>query len=161
MNKFIESDNVMNVIPKGAFLVSGDEEINVMTIGWGMVGVMWFKPVFVLPVRQSRYTKNLIDKTGYFTISVPYGDNMKSAIAFCGSKSGRDVDKFQGASIKPKKAKEINSYVVDECDMYYECKVLYKTTLEKDNLLQEEAAHYINNDMHTLYYAEIITSYKK
>lgn len=154
-------DNAVNSLNKGAFLVSGDEKPNVMTIAWGAVGFMWFKHILIIPVRKTRYTKEFIDKTGCFTVCIPYGDKMKDALNYCGSKSGRDVDKFYDAGLTAIKAREVNSYIVDGCDMYYECKVLYKSVVDRDSLLMEEAECYANNDMHTLYFAEVIASYKK
>lgn len=159
MINFKDLDNSVNSLAKGAFLVSGDEKPNVMTIAWGGVGIMWFKPVFIVPVRQSRYTKEHIDKTGCFTVSVPFGSKMKDAVSFCGSKSGRDVDKFSETGLKPVKAKEVNSYVIEGCDKYYECRVLYKMPIDRDSLLHDEAMHYLTNDMHTLYIGEIVSTY--
>lgn len=161
MIKFNDMDNVLNSLSEGAFLVSGEGKPNVMTIAWGAVGFMWFKNIIMIPVRKSRYTKEFIDKTGEFTVSIPYGGKFNDALRFCGSKSGRDTDKFAGAKITPVKAKEINSYVIEGCDMYYECRVLYKTTLEKDKLPSEEKDCYATNDMHTMYFAEILASYQK
>lgn len=158
MSNYKDLDNAMNSWSKGAFLVSGGEKHNVMTVAWGAVGMMWFKDIIVIPVRKSRFTKEFIDKTGYFTLSIPY-NKLGEELKYCGSKSGREVDKFNGAGLKALKAKFIDSYIVEGCDMYYECKVLYKTTLDKDKLMSEETECYANNDMHTLYFAEIIGSY--
>ena len=159
MSDFKDLDMAVNSLGNGAFLVSGDERINVMTIGWGAIGIMWFKPIFMLPVRQTRYTKEFIDKTGTFTVSIPYNGKFDEALRVCGSKSGRDVDKFSEAGIKAIPAKAVDSYVIEGCDKYYECRVLYKTTLDKDQLGQEEAECYAGNDMHTLYFAEIVKEY--
>lgn len=38
-------------------------------IGWGHVGRLWNKMTFVIYVRQSRFTKELLEKNGAFTIS--------------------------------------------------------------------------------------------
>lgn len=160
MDKFFDLDNSMNALSKGAFLVSGDDKPNVMTIAWGMIGVMWFKKVMMVPVRETRFTKEFIDKTGTFTVCVPYGD-ASEALKICGSKSGRDVDKFELTGMKPAKAKSVNSHIIEGCNMYYECKVLYKSTLNKEDLLPNEAKCYENNNMHTMYFAEIVDSYTK
>ena len=36
--------------------VSRDGKPNVMTIGWGTIGSIWARPVFIVLVRPSRYS---------------------------------------------------------------------------------------------------------
>jgi hypothetical protein len=45
----------------GLLLVSIDSngKPNVMTIGWGSIGIIWYKPIFIVLVRQSRYTQGV------------------------------------------------------------------------------------------------------
>ncbi len=42
----------------GLLLVAADADgkPNAMTIGWGTVGIIWGKPIFIVLVRPSRYT---------------------------------------------------------------------------------------------------------
>ena len=61
MHRFDNLSCLDTALNTGAFLCSGD---NVMVISWGMIGVMWGKKVFVAPVRESRYTKEFIDRLG-------------------------------------------------------------------------------------------------
>ena len=91
---------VLQQLPKGAFLtVSHGGRDNTMTIGWGSLGVIWGKPVFSVLVRPSRYTYGLLEASGEFTVSVPLTD-MAKALGVCGSKSGRDLDKFAAAGLQ-------------------------------------------------------------
>ena len=85
MHDFENMQFMNSAFNTGAFVTSGD---NVMVASWGFVGVMWGKKVFVAPIRDSRYTKQMLDKTGEFTVSVPAAGSMKKELAFCGSKSG-------------------------------------------------------------------------
>lgn len=103
MHRFDELSCLNTAFNTGAFLCSGD---NVMTMSWGTVGVMWGKKVFVAPVRDSRFTKEFIDKLATFTVSVPGQGEMLSAIRFCGTKSGREYDKWAECSLEKVKAKE-------------------------------------------------------
>jgi len=160
MIKFSNSDEILNnMLNKGAFLVAGSDPKNVMTISWGFIGVMWYKPVMIVPVRTSRWTKQFIDGTGEFTVSVPV-DKMQKELTFCGTKSGRDTDKFKETGLVPKPAKKVKSSVVGGCDRYYECKVVCKLPLTSDMLPEEiKKAAYGNNDYHTLYIGEIFAEY--
>ena len=92
----------------------------------GNVGYVWGKPIFTVFVRKSRHTHHIIEQSGEFTVSIPMKDNLKNALAICGSKSGRDLDKFKEANIYPVKGKIVSTPVIADCGMYFECKVIYK-----------------------------------
>lgn len=147
---------------QGAFLtVKSDDKINTMTIGWGNIGFIWKKPVFTVMVRKSRYTYDLIEKAKEFTVSIPMDGDMKEALVFCGTKSGRDVDKFDECNLKLNESEKIATPAVECCGMIYECKILYKQEMDK-NLLDNEIdkSCYANGDYHTIYYGEIVNSYE-
>ena len=73
INAFDYAGQITKVLGKGVLLTTkyGDR-VNTMTIGWGMLGIEWGKPVFIALVRESRYTKELLEKNGEFTVNVPY-----------------------------------------------------------------------------------------
>ena len=74
MHSFENMECLESALNTGAFVSSGG---NVMTASWGLVGVMWGRKVYVAPIRDSRYTKELLDRTGEFTVSVPAAGSMK------------------------------------------------------------------------------------
>lgn len=138
-------------LPAGAFLTSGN---NVMTIGWGFIGYMWRKRVFIAPVRESRFTREFIDKTGEFAVSIPREGELKSALKLAGTKSGRDVDKL--GEIDSHKAEKVNTVLIDGAEKYYECKVLASIPINKSDLDDSVKDFYSDNDMHILYIGEIL-----
>ncbi|HCS75310.1 MAG TPA: flavin reductase [Clostridiales bacterium] len=144
----------------GVFLNTHGEKDNTMIIGWGGITYYWNKPIFLVPVRTSRYTWKAINDTGEFTVSVPLGVDLKKAIAFCGSKSGRDFDKFQESNLTPLPGKLVKAPVIRECTLHYECRVLFKQTMDPsllDDSVKER--HYRNDDFHTMFYGEILECY--
>lgn len=146
----------------GAFLTAkgADGTINTMTIGWGYIGYSWVKPYFVAMVRKSRYTHEVIGSADSFTVSIPYGKEMKRALALCGTHSGRDVNKEEVAGISYSPARSVSSPIVDGCDRYYECAMTYVDTIHLDKLPEEIVAQwYADGDYHDLYYGEIIETY--
>ena len=157
MNDFIGIDKTMHeYLNVGAFLVSGKDKPNVMTVSWGMVGVMWRKKIVVVPIRESRYTKEFLDKDMEFSLSVPY-NKMQKELAFCGTKSGRDVDKFSELGLEKIKCEKVGTYKVGGCDAYFECRVLAKLPLNKDMLPDEvKEIAYKDSDYHTLYIGEVL-----
>lgn len=137
--------------------VSKDGQPNVMTIGWGLIGVIWRKPVFIVAIRPSRYTYRLIEETGDFTVNVPSKD-MGSVVEYCGTVSGRDHDKFKEKRLKAVPSKYVKSPIIDQCPINYECKVIYKTKLEPAVVPKDvRSLFYLGNDYHTLYFGEILT----
>ena len=57
----------------GLLLVTSgaDGKPNVMTIGWGTIGAIWGRPVFLVLVRPSRHTYSRLEEVGEFTVNVP------------------------------------------------------------------------------------------
>ena len=80
----------------GLLLVTmgADAKANVMTIGWGMMGCIWARPLFIVLVRPSRHTYTRLEQVGDFTVNVPPRE-LAAAVSHCGTVSGRDHDKFQ------------------------------------------------------------------
>ncbi len=64
VDAFDYAGTICKAMKKGILLTSKlGEKVNTMTIGWGMIGVEWGKPVFITLVRESRFTKEYLDKT--------------------------------------------------------------------------------------------------
>ncbi|WP_102400561.1 flavin reductase family protein [Haloimpatiens massiliensis] len=159
-----------NLQHRGAFLTVTDREgnTNTMTIGWGNIGYEWGRPVFIALVRESRYTHKLLENAEDFTVSIPMDDSMKDAIGFCGSKSGREYDKFKECHLGVQKSENVKSPSIENCGMIYECKIVYKHNMDI-NLLdedikkkwykEEESKWYAPGDAHTIYYGEILECY--
>jgi flavin reductase (DIM6/NTAB) family NADH-FMN oxidoreductase RutF len=145
---------------KGAFLtVKSGDKVNTMTIGWGSLSQYWGQEIFIAPIRHSRYTFELLKDADEFTVSIPTKNQLDDALKICGSVSGRNGNKNAGITLKP--ARNIDTPVVDNCDIYYECKILTYSDLKKDMLDPEtQEKWYTNNDMHRLYFGKIIAAYK-
>lgn len=146
---------------QGAFLTAkSNEKVNTMTISWGSVGFMWGKPVFMALVRPQRYTNEFIKVSKSFTVSIPFSNDFKKALGVCGSKSGRDINKEIEANIKFINGKEEKFAVIDGCDAYYECNILYSSKLKTEELPEDvKNKFYGSGDTHILYFAEIVNSY--
>ena len=142
----------------GIFLNTMGEKANTMVIGWGGINFFWGKPIFLVPVRASRYTYPNIDASGIFTISVPMDRDMKKALVFCGTKSGREFDKFKEGGLTQVPGKFINVPIIGECSLHYECRVIYKQPMDPISLNQKIDDRFYP-DYHTMFYGEILASY--
>jgi flavin reductase (DIM6/NTAB) family NADH-FMN oxidoreductase RutF len=147
---------------QGVFLTAkAGEVVNTMTISWGSVGVFWGKPAITAPVRLSRYTRELIEKSGVFTISIPREGELARELAFCGSKSGRDMDKFAACGITAKPGRTLPAPVVGEAWMHIECRVLFRSDMNGLNF-EPDTGHqlYPDKNYHTLYIGEVVDFYE-
>ncbi len=137
-----------------------EDKVNTMTIGWGTVGIQWGKPIFILFVRQSRYTHEMLAKNGEFTINAPIGEVDKHILGFCGTKSGRDVDKIAELNLTLEEPATISVPGIRELPLTLECKVLYQQDQVLERIPQDILdRYYQDNDYHTAYYAEILDAY--
>lgn len=145
----------------GLLLASVDAQgnPNVMTIGWGTVGIIWGKPIFVVLVRPSRYTHSLIEITDDFTVNVPTPE-LADEVLYFGTVSGRDQDKFKAKGLTATPSKKVKAPIVEECAIHYECRVVHKNDVIPDELAEEiRNSFYRNGDSHRIYFGEILSVY--
>jgi flavin reductase (DIM6/NTAB) family NADH-FMN oxidoreductase RutF len=141
----------------GLFLVTQGKKgkPNAMTIGWAFLGTMWRRPVFVVAVRLSRHTHSIIEDSDSFTVCLP-GKDMEEWLDFCGTKSGRDVDKFKELGMTAAKGIAVKSPYIEECPVHFECQILYKDEMKPGRLIKAvEEEVYPTKDLHTIYYGEV------
>ena len=157
---------IMEQIDKGILLTTAAEgETNTMIIGWGHIGVLWGKPTFSVYVRESRHTKKLLDKNGEFTINVPLGAVDKDIVAVCGTKSGRDMDKFAHLGLETEPGLTVSVPGIRQMPLTLECKVLYQqdqipAAIDESCLQRYYAKGTHNeNDYHTMYIGLITAAY--
>lgn len=154
---------VIEAFPKGVFLnVSDGTQDNTMTIGWGTLGFMWGKPILMVMVRYSRHTYKLIEASDCFTVSVPLKGQLKKELGYCGSKSGRDCDKWKDLNLTKIQAQKVNAPLVGECDLHYECKIISRQEVMSKMIMPDMVTTFYNHDdYHVLYYGEIVGTYLK
>jgi len=154
-----DTEKVLCQLSKGAFLtVKAGDIINTMTIGWGTIGLIWGRQIFTVLVRPTRFTFSLIEKTMDFTVSVPEA-GMDKELSFCGSRSGKDTDKFKECNLKTKPSKHVLTPTLDLKGTHYECAIVYRTLIDPALLSPSFSYLYPDNDFHGIFYGEIRHSY--
>lgn len=151
-------ETVQGLAHPGLLLVSRDarRRPNAMTIGWGSIGIYWGKPVFVVPVRESRYTYQCIEKTGDFTVNL-LPRKLAHVAEYCGTLSGRDHDKLAECRLTAVDGGQVKSPIIDECVLCYECKVVHVNDVVPAALTREiSRSCYPKGDYHRLYFGEIL-----
>jgi flavin reductase (DIM6/NTAB) family NADH-FMN oxidoreductase RutF len=132
-----------------------DEKPNAMTIGWGLVGTMWRQSIFVVAVRLSRYSYKLLEESKRFTVCLP-ARGMEEAVEVCGTRSGRNMDKFKELGLTAMRGIEVEAPYIGECPVHYECEVVYQTELKPRQLnrtLEEDA--YPAGNYHVMFFGHI------
>lgn len=141
------------------------DQVNPMTIGWGTMGVEWGRPIFVAYVRESRHTRQMLDKSGEFTVNVPVGDVDTHILSVCGTKSGRDINKVEVLGLHLEESDAVSAPGIREFPLTLECKVLYRIAQPVTHIPQEIQDRYYpknavgDQDFHYAYFAEIVNAY--
>lgn len=142
------------------------DKINSMTIAWGQIGIEWRKLIFTAYVRHSRFTHQQIEESKEFTVSVPLDrTSVKEAIAYCGTKCGKDINKLSDMNLTVLDGIKVNSPAIKELPLTLECKVIYQKEQDKNNIPKDVIEMFYpdnplnNGDYHTVYYGEIVGAY--
>ena len=161
---------ITKALPKGILLNTYGDKFNSMVIGWGHLGTLWGRPTFHVYVRQGRYTKPLLDKTGEFTISVPLDNPDPKINKICGWQSGYSIDKVKEAGLELENAEIIATPGIKQYPLTFECKVLYSQDQDlgripediRDRMYPQDVEGtypMANRDFHTMYVGEIVAAY--
>ena len=155
-------DKIIKQLPNGAFLVvKHKDERNIMTIGWATFGFIWKKPILMVAVRETRHTHNLISRAKDFTLNIPIEKDLSKELDFCGTYSGKNMDKAKECRLNFANSNKVLSPIIKECDYHYECKILFSQPMDLKNLDSTvKAEYYEKDDHHILYFGEIVDSYK-
>lgn len=144
----IELENHLGLAPNPVALVSSGnmENSNIATIGW--TGILNSEPMIVyVSIRPSRFSNEIITKTREFVINLPDEKLVKEA-DFCGTKSGKDVDKFQACHFTKRQSKIVKAPYIEECPINLECKVIdIQTFCSHEMFLAEVVCTHCNKEI--------------
>lgn len=118
-----------------------DGRVNVTPAGWSMLCNS--KPrCWAVSLYNQHYSNEIIKKTGEFVYCIP-SYKQREAVAYCGSVSGRDVNKLDNCDLRTIPSKLIKPPLIEDCIACFECKVIS----------QAEAPD------HTIFVGEVLQSY--
>ena len=155
-----ELDGVFDLIGKDWMLITvagknenGEDTVNTMTASWGGMGFLWNRPVAFCFVRPQRYTFAFTEQAERFSLSF-FDESYRGALRLCGTKSGRDLNKFEAAGLTPKMYD--GTPVIAEARLNLICRKLYADTLREEGFaLPELLQNYSAGDYHRMYVIEI------
>lgn len=156
------NENIFKLIGKDWMLVAAqkDGKTNAMTASWGFAGVMWGKNCLITAIRPQRYTKEFIDGSDTFSITI-LPDGYRDTLNYFGSVSGRDEDKIAKSGLTVEKCE--NAPYFAEGKLVLICRKMFAQEIKAESFIDKEALEkwYTNNDFHTLYVAEIVKVLEK
>ena len=97
------------------------EKSNIITVAWcGITNTV--PPKTYISVRPSRYSYEILKEKREFVINLTPSSLAKKA-DWCGTYTGRKVDKFEKCAFTKEKASKIDAPMIGECPISIECKV--------------------------------------
>ena len=169
MGKRIEpfdyASHILGMLKTGVLLNTKADRFNTMVLSRAEMGLIWGLPAFTAHVRQSRFTREQVEQTGTFTVSVPLsGPLPPDILRVCGRLSGRDTDKLALLSLQPAEPENNGVPGLPAFPLTLECRVLFRHDLDLSAIPEEfRLRHYTRGsdcgDFHTAYTAAIESAY--
>lgn len=163
------AETIVKAIPKGVLVTTKADKVNSMIIGWGTFGVEWATPVFVIYIREGRFTREQLDKNPEFTVNIPLDGYDPNILKVCGTKSGRNTDKVKEAGLTLVESDVVSVPGIKELPLTLECRVVFRQKQELPLLAEKFQKFYpqdvsgeavgANRDAHIAYYGEIVGAY--
>ena len=164
------AETIIRAIPKGILVTTKADKVNSMVIGWGTYGVEWGRPIFVIYVREGRFTREQLDRNPEFTVNIPLEGKLDAEIfRICGSQSGYGTDKVKEAGMTLVESEHVSVPGVREAPLTLECKVVFRQRQELELIAEKFRSSYpqdvpgtnplANRDPHVAYYGEIVGAY--
>ena len=118
----LKPGTMLNPLPAVMVSCSDGDLDNVLTIAW--TGIINSEPpITYVSVRKSRYSHQLIEKSGEFVINL-VNEELACSADYCGVKSGRNEDKFAKCNLSKMPADHVKAPLIKESPVNLECKVL-------------------------------------
>jgi flavin reductase (DIM6/NTAB) family NADH-FMN oxidoreductase RutF len=150
-------DNAFKLIANDWMLVTAGnmESFNTMTANWGAFGELWHKKVCFCFVRPTRYTYEFMEREDVFTLSF-FDETYRKALDFCGSHSGKDVDKMAETGLTPV-AGESGGIYFEQARIVLVCRTVYFHDINPAHFLDPKINEaYPKKDYHRMYVGEVI-----
>jgi flavin reductase (DIM6/NTAB) family NADH-FMN oxidoreductase RutF len=157
------NENYLSLIKNDWMLLTAGtvNSFNTMTANWGTIGYLWNKPVAICFIRPQRYTFEFAEKHDFFTLSF-FGQQYREVLDFCGTHSGRDIDKATNTGLRAMETEKGN-VAFEQARLVMECRKLYADFLKPGQFIVSgiESRNYPGKDYHKFYVAEITGCFRK
>ncbi len=119
-----EVDELWRTPQRLVLVVTADPEgrPNVCTVAWKM-RASEEPPLYAISLGKASFSRELLLRSAEFVLAVPT-EHLWQATLFCGTHSGRDVDKFTQTGFTPLPARYVKPPLLAQCLANYECRVV-------------------------------------
>jgi flavin reductase (DIM6/NTAB) family NADH-FMN oxidoreductase RutF len=120
---------------------------NILTLG-EVFNISISRPVILgIAIRKERYSHQLISETQEYVVNLPTRE-IAEKVWYCGSVSGRTVDKFAESGLTPLPAQRVRPPLIAECPVNLECKLLEVQEIgDHDLFLGEVLVQHVDEDV--------------
>lgn len=150
-------ENAGRLIGSDWMLISAglQHDYNTMTASWGGLGYLWHRPVSFIFIRPQRHTYSFVEKADYFSLCF-FEEKYREILEFCGSASGKDVDKAKETGLKVVNFENKTVYF-EQARLVLVCRKLYHQDIRPE-FFHDASIHeaYPQKDYHRMYVGEII-----
>jgi flavin reductase (DIM6/NTAB) family NADH-FMN oxidoreductase RutF len=150
--------SVFDLIGKEWMLITAGEidDFNTMTASWGGLGYLWNLPVSFCFVRPQRHTYGFMERSSFYTLSF-YAEAYRDVLQFCGTHSGRNVDKVAETGVTPL-ADDSGAVYFAEARRVLVCRKLYAQDLTGEGFVDHDIRDqvYAAEDYHRVYVGEVV-----
>jgi flavin reductase (DIM6/NTAB) family NADH-FMN oxidoreductase RutF len=152
-------DNVFQAIGRDAMLITAGpaDHFNTMTASWGGWGHLWNRDVTFSFVRPQRHTFGFMEQAEFYTLCF-FDKEHQAALDYCGSHSGRDVDKIAATGLTPVTDEATGAVYFAEARLALVCRKLYAQDLTADSFSERGIVGeaYPKADFHRMYVGQIV-----
>lgn len=125
MKKNISLEKYSRLINSGCVILVTSKfkrKSNILTVAWH-TPVSKIPPLLAISIAKGHFSYKIIFKSKEFVINVPSARLLKK-VKFCGTFSGRNIDKFKDSRLTRLPAEKVGVPLVKECIAHIECKVV-------------------------------------
>lgn len=137
-----------------------DGAVNTMTIRFATIGTLWRRNVVTVYVRPQRYTREFLDSSEYFSVTL-FPEEYRKTLLYLGKTSGRDEDKISKSGLTLEYQEGIPYF--KEAGTTILAKKIYQSDVLPENFIDPGIlpSEYPNKDYHRVYVGEIVSILEK
>lgn len=126
MKRRIKVSKSLDMIVHGCTVLIGvgkdaESGLNLFAVSW-ITPCSAEPPLVVISVNPGNFSHQLLKNAAEFIVNIP-NVALLDKLHFCGTSSGRDVDKVERLSLTPARAQMLETPLIEECVGHLECKV--------------------------------------
>jgi flavin reductase (DIM6/NTAB) family NADH-FMN oxidoreductase RutF len=119
---------------------------------YNMITLEWFMrtsiqpPMFAISIGHTRYSHECLQEVRFFNLCLP-SKEMAKVSKICGSKSGRDIDKFEETGVEWFAGRLAKLPILKDAKANFECKVITQVRSGVHTIFVGEVKHsWVNED---------------